>query len=60
MIFKNSNFSEQTAWISLILTILMTLFYSNGIAQLEGTFSTNAEQVVELWTETVIFSVICA
>lgn len=58
MIFKNSNFSEQTAWISVIFTVFIAVFYWNGMTQLEGNFATHAEQIVWLWTETIIASVV--
>jgi hypothetical protein len=58
MIFKNSNFSEQTAWISVIFTVFIALFYATGMTHLEGTFATNTEKIVGLWTETIIVSVI--
>ena len=60
MIFKNSNFSEQTAWISVIFTVFIGWFYSHGMRQLEGTFSTHADQIVGLWAETIIVSIIFA
>ena len=37
MIFKDSNFSEQTAWISVTFTIFIAWFYDKGMKQLEGT-----------------------
>ena len=58
MIFKNSNFSEQAAWISVIFTVFIACFYANGITQLEGTFATNADEIVGLWAQTVIVSII--
>jgi hypothetical protein len=58
MIFKESNFSEQTAWISVIFTVFIGWFYSHGMRQLEGTFATHADQVVGLWAETIIASII--
>lgn len=58
MIFKNSNFSEQAAWISVIFTVFIALFYANGITHLEGTFATNADEIVGLWAQTVIVSII--
>lgn len=58
MIFKNSNFSEQSAWISVILTIVLALYYGFGITQLEGNFATQPEQIVWLWVETIVVSII--
>lgn len=58
MIFKDSNFSEQTAWISVIFTVFIGLFYANGMTELEGTFATHAEQVVGLWAQTMVASLI--
>jgi hypothetical protein len=58
MIFKNSNFSEQAAWISIIFTIFMAVFYSNGVMQLEGSFATHPDQIVGLWAQTIIVSVV--
>lgn len=58
MIFKNSNFSEQTAWISVTFTVFIAWFYTNGMKQLEGTFSTHADQIVGLWAQTMFASII--
>jgi hypothetical protein len=58
MIFKESNFSEKTAWISIMFTLFMALFYSNGLTHLEGDFSTHADQIVGLWAQTIVVSVI--
>ena len=58
MILKNRNFSEQTAWISVIFTVFIAWYYGTGLMQLEGTFSSHAEQVVGLWVETIIVSTI--
>lgn len=60
MIFKNSNFSEQSAWVSVLFTIFIAAFYSYGMTQLEGDFATHAEQIVALWTSTIIASIIFA
>ena len=60
MIFKNSNFSEQTAWISVVFTVFIAVFYGYGITQLEGSFATHAEQIVGLWASTIIASIIFA
>ena len=60
MIFKESNFSEQTAWISVTFTVFIGWFYSHGMRQLEGTFATHAEQIVSLWAETIIVSIVFA
>jgi hypothetical protein len=58
MIFKDSNFSEQTAWISVAFTVFVAWFYTNGMTQLEGTFATDADQIVGLWAQTMVVSVI--
>ncbi|ALO33478.1 hypothetical protein CMT41_01155 [Colwellia sp. MT41] len=58
MIFKNSNFSEQTAWISVTFTLFIAWYYANGITQLEGNFASHAEQIVALWASTIIASII--
>ncbi|NQY89924.1 MAG: hypothetical protein HRT51_19715 [Colwellia sp.] len=58
MIFKNSNFSEQSAWISVIFAIFIAAFYGYGMMQLEGSFSTHAEQIVWLWIETIVVSIV--
>ena len=58
MIFKDSNFSEQTAWISVTFTVFIAWFYANGMKQLEGTFSSHADQIVSLWAQTIIASII--
>ncbi|MFQ3209680.1 MAG: hypothetical protein ACI9U5_001736 [Colwellia sp.] len=60
MIFKDSNFSEQTAWISVTFTVFIAWFYANGMKQLEGTFSSHADQIVSLWAQTIIASIIFA
>ena len=60
MIFKDSNFSEQTAWISVTFTIFIAWFYDKGMKQLEGTFATHADQIVGLWVEIIIVSIIFA
>ncbi|PKG85082.1 hypothetical protein CXF85_05610 [Colwellia sp. 75C3] len=60
MIFKDSNFSEQTAWISVTFTVFIAWFYANGMKQLEGTFSTHADQIVGLWAKTMFASIIFA
>ncbi len=60
MFLKNSNFSEQTAWISVVFTVFIAWYYSNGMTQLEGTFASHAEQIVGLWAETIIVSIIFA
>lgn len=60
MIFKNSNFSEQSAWVTVIFTLFIASFYGYGVTQLEGTFATHADQVVDLWLSTIIVSVIFA
>ena len=58
MIFINSNFSEKSAWISLIFTVVIAGYYANGIQQLEGAFATHADQIVGLWATTIVVSVI--
>jgi len=58
MILKNSNFCEQTAWISVIFTVFIALFYANGITELDGNFATHADQIVSLWGSTIIASII--
>lgn len=58
MIFKNSNFSEQSAWISVIFAIFIAVFYGYGMMQLEGNFSSHAEQIVWLWIETIVVSIV--
>jgi len=60
MIFKNSNFSEQAAWISLIFTVFIAIFYTHGLSQLEGDFASNAGPIVGLWGSTIIASIIFA
>jgi hypothetical protein len=60
MIFKNSNFSEQTAWISVIFTVFIAVFYWNGMTELEGNFATHAGQIVSLWGSSIIASIIFA
>ena len=51
---------SKAAWISVIFTLFIAWFYADGLSQLEGTFATHAEQIVSLWTETVIASIIFA
>ena len=58
MIFKNSNFSEKTAWISVIFAIFIAIFYGYGMMQLEGSFSTHPEQIMWLWIETIVVSIV--
>lgn len=58
MIFKESNFSEQSAWISVIFAIFIAAFYGYGMMQLEGNFSTHAEPIVWLWIETMGVSIV--
>ena len=58
MIFKESNFSEQSAWISVIFALFIAAFYGYGMMQLEGNFSTHAEQIVWLWIETIVVSIV--
>ena len=58
MFLKNSNFSEQTAWISVIFAIFIAVFYGYGMMQLEGNFSSHAEQIVWLWIETIVVSIV--
>jgi hypothetical protein len=57
MIFNNSNFSQQTSWVMVLITIFMASYYGFGVTQLEGDFATNAEGIVWLWIETSIVSV---
>lgn len=58
MIFKESNFSEKTAWVSALFTLFMALFYSHGITQLDGSFTTHADQIVGLWAQTIVVCII--
>ncbi len=58
MFFRNSNFSEQAAWISVAFTLFIAAYYGLGMTQLEGNFSSHAEQIVGLWAETIIISII--
>ncbi|WP_019029247.1 hypothetical protein [Colwellia piezophila] len=60
MFLKNSSFSEQTAWITIAFTIFIAWYYGNGITELEGFFSTHADQIVWLWISTLIVSIVFA
>ncbi len=58
--FKDSNFSEKSAWISLILTIVIAIFYGVGINNLDGYFETHASQIGWLWIEITILVTVLA
>ncbi len=58
MNLRNSNFSEQAAWVSVFFTLFIGLYYGNGVIGLDGTFATHPEQIVWLWVETIIVSII--
>lgn len=58
MFLKNTNFSEQAAWISVFFCLFIAGYYAMGLSHLTGTFATNPQEIVWLWIEVMVVSIV--